>query len=297
MVKGISPAEPVPDAVRRVVHVRLQPAVEALSSNPEDRDGVVHDIRKRCERTRALLRLVRDDLGKEVYRRENRTLRDAARQFSALRDAAVQIRVHDDVVRAGGVTVTGLRPALVQRHADLLVQVFEREGAARKVGESIATVLSRIDTWPLTVDGWDVLGSGLKRVYRRGRKAMVAAYDEPTAERFHEWRNRVKYLRHQLRLLKELWPDVVGANVRAVHALSDVLGDEHDLAVFGDRAVALADPDDAGVVPLLEFVHCRRLVLQAQARPIGMRLYAEKPSRFVDRLGQYWDAGLAAAVR
>lgn len=289
---GISPEEQVCDAVRRLAHRRLEPTVDALGLVSEaDLDEVVHDVRKRCKRVRALLRLVRDDLGDDVYRRENRTLRDVARTFSPLRDAAVLIRVHDDVLRAGGMPIPGFRPALVQRHEHLRRKVLEGDTlpAAR---ETLAAAVTRIQTWPIATVEWDVLGAGLKRVYSRGRKAMAAAYDEPSTERFHQWRKRAKYLRSQLGVLEELWPEVIGGSAKTAHALTDALGDAHDLAVLeGVLAAEGVDPDgEAG--RLVEFMQAQRELLRARARPLGLRLYAEKPSRFIARLGRYWDAAV-----
>lgn len=290
MVTGISPAEHVGDAVRRLAHRRLEPAVDALQGCSEaDLDDVVHDVRKRCKRVRALLRLVRDDLGKDVYRQENRTLRDAARLLSPVRDAAVLVGVHDEVVEAGGRPEPGLRIALVERHRDLRRQVLGGD-TLPKVREGVATVLTRIETWPISTVEWDVLASGLERVYRRGRKAMAAAFDDPSTETFHDWRNRAKYLRHQLGFLEDLWPEVVGGSAKCAHALTDVLGDAHDLAVLGRAAAAATgDPDDQ-TGPFDEFIQSHRELLRARSRPLGLRLYAEKPSRFIARLGRYWEA-------
>jgi CHAD domain-containing protein len=295
MVTGISPGEHVGDAVRRLAHHRLQPALEPLRHVSEaDVDDVIHDVRKRCKGVRALLRLVRNDLG-DVYGRENGSLRDAARVFSPLRDAAVQIRVYDGVVRDCGTPVPGFRAALVQRHEDLRRQVCEGDTLAA-VRASLAAVVARSETWPVEGVDWEVLGAGLKRVYRRGRKCMAAAYDDPGKENFHQWRKRAKYLRCQLELLEELWPEVVGGSAKSARALTRTLGDAHDLAVL-QRALEGEGLDwrgDAGQV--VEFIQSQRDVLRARARPIGLRLYAEKPSRFIARLGRYWDAGLRPAT-
>ena len=290
MVKGISPGSQVSDAVRQLAFRRLEPAVEALRSTAEaDRDDVVYDVRKRCKRVRALLRLVRYDLGSDVYRCENRALRDAARALSPVRDAKVLIGVHDEVAESAGTTPPGLRESLVARHEALRREIFESDTAER-VGDTLAEVLARIDTWPLGDGGWDVLGAGVERVYRRARKAMAAAED-PTTERFHEWRRRAKYHRHQLDFLNELWPEVIGASTRTARDLTDVLGDEHDLAVLGEAVAERVAPDAGDAGPFADLIACRRAVLQARARPLGLRVFAEKPSRFVDRLGRYWEAG------
>lgn len=94
-------------------------------------DDVAHDVRKRCKTVRALLRLIRDEVGKDVYRRENRALRDAARALSPVRDAAVLIQVHDDVVRAGAMHLSGFRLELVERHQDLCHQASRETLSSR----------------------------------------------------------------------------------------------------------------------------------------------------------------------
>ena len=50
-------------------------------------DERAHDARKQLKQARAVLRLLRAELGDTVYRRENRVLRDASRTISPLRDA------------------------------------------------------------------------------------------------------------------------------------------------------------------------------------------------------------------
>ena len=289
MVTGISPAEPVGDAVRCLARHRLEPAVEALRHSSEaELDEVVYDVRKRCKRVRALLRVVRDGIGEDVYRRDNRALRDAARALSPLRDAAVLIEVHDEVVRAAGMPVAGFRTTLVERHDEMCRQLVEGD-TLRSVGQGLATVVGRIEAWPVDTVGWDALGTGIERVYRRGRKAMAAAYDDPGTETFHRWRKRVKYLRHQLAFLEDVWPEVIGGSAKAARTLADVLGDAHDLAVLGHTLAAEVAPNGESDA-LAEFLLARRRDLRARARPIGLRLYAEKPSRFVARLGRYWEA-------
>lgn len=238
-----------------------------------------------------MLRLLRDDLGDDAYRQENRSLRDAARALSRVRDAAVLVQMYDGVVKAGTKEIPEFRSALVERHATIRQEVLD-DDILPKVREEVAAAVARIDSWPLGEIHWDVLGGGLKRVYRRGRKAMAAAYDDPTTEHFHSWRNRAKYLRHQVRLLKDLWPEVVGGTAKSVHDLTRTLGEEHDLAVLERAAVADGlDPDAFG-----GYLAARRELLRARARPIGLRVYAEKPSRFIARLGRYWEAGLQPAA-
>ena len=51
-------------------------------------------------------------------------------------------------------------------------------------------------------------------------------------ESLHEWRKRVKHLWYHHTLLRSLWPPVMEVTGDEAHALSDHLGDDHDLAVL-----------------------------------------------------------------
>src|SRR4051812_31954257 len=64
--------EDVADGLRRIARGQIDGAVEGLRDRDETDVGeAVHDARKRFKRLRALVRLARDALGTETYRREN----------------------------------------------------------------------------------------------------------------------------------------------------------------------------------------------------------------------------------
>ena len=86
--------------------------------------------------------------------------------------------------------------------------------------------------WRLERDSFDALEKGLEKTYRRGRREFEAAMEEPTVESLHEWRKRVKHLWYHHTLLRSLWPPVMEVTGDEAHALSDRLGDDHDLAVL-----------------------------------------------------------------
>jgi CHAD domain-containing protein len=112
--------------------------------------------------------------------------------------------------------------------------------------------------------------------------------DDP--ELFHDWRKRVKYLWHQSEILGPAWPSQLEQQAEALHTLSGYLGDDHDLAEL-NRVIRLESHrfiGDSSLPTLLRLIERRRAVLQAQARPLGRRLYVEKPRAFVARMEGYW---------
>ncbi len=100
-------------------------------------------------------------------------------------------------------------------------------------------------------------------------------------------------------MLQDAWPPVIEAHRDQVHELTDLLGDDHDLAVL--RQDLVAAPDRFGgerlVAALCGLLDRRRAELQAGARGVGWRCFAEEPERRVSRLRTYWESTADAAGR
>jgi CHAD domain-containing protein len=270
--------EPLPEGIARVARGRIDDAIDELSgaagSSPEEG---VHNARKDMKKLRALLRLVRGELGKTVYQRENACFRDAAAALAGLRDADVMLVTLDKLELDEPVSGP-LRQAL-EAHR-LRTGGGGREQAGREAIEILSEARARIVDWPLEDDSFAALEPGLRRMYRRGRREWRAMQKNPTVEGLHEWRKRAKELWYDHELLRPLWKPVMKAVGDEAHELSDLLGDDHDLAVLLDwaRNHAEAPPE------LVEAVEQRRRELQEQASELGARLYADRPKVFIRRL-------------
>jgi CHAD domain-containing protein len=145
---------------------------------------------------------------------------------------------------------------------------------------------------PLEGDGWELIGPGLHRTYRRGRKRLRAAQEEASVANLHELRKRVKDLTYQVRLVRDADTHMLGALADHAHDLSDHLGDDHDLALLREtvqrRPAAFADPAEKR--HLLEQIDQRRGELQFAAISLAERIYSDKPKRFSKRLEKRWEA-------
>jgi len=82
--------------IRRIAQHELERIREGLDEGAGTEESI-HEIRKGTTRLRALLRLVRDTVGKKQYRRENRAFRDIGRAFAGARDAEVAEKSLADV--------------------------------------------------------------------------------------------------------------------------------------------------------------------------------------------------------
>ena len=282
----IDPEEPLPAEIARVARGRIEHALDELlgetDSSPED---AVHEARKDMKKLRALLRLARAELGRETFARENACFRDAARELAGVRDADVML----ETLAKLDLPAPELR-ARLERHRAHDGAGDRRAASLRAVG-MLEAALARVSDWPLERDSFNALAGGLQRSYRRGRCELRDVRSDPSVEALHEWRKRVKELWYHHTLLRKAWPPVMSAVADEAHALADLLGDDHDLAVLGGWAMR-----HGGQHPpeLFEAIERRRGELQERALALGARLYAEKPGAYRGRLERLWDARRAA---
>jgi CHAD domain-containing protein len=288
--------ESVEAGVRRIVGEQLQTALEELGDvEPRQADAAVHSARKRFKRIRALVRLVRQGLGPEVFARENAAFRDAGGSLGEVRDANVLVQTLDSLkgeVEAAAFTAARKR-LLARRRAVKRRVLAGADNALQAVAHHVQAAQQRAAEWQIAgVDGegWEALAPGLKRVYRDGRAAFQRAQVGDHPELFHEWRKRVKDLWHQMEVLEGVWPELLKPLAEEFHALADTLGQEHDLSVLEAvlQADALARAEaPSGVIPALE---AKRAGLRAEAARRGKFLFAEKPGAFTKRMTRYWNA-------
>jgi CHAD domain-containing protein len=125
---------------------------------------------------------------------------------------------------------------------------------------------------------------------------MVVAYKAPLPEHFHLWRKRVKYLKHQMEILTPMWPEVMIGMAITLDRISDLLGQDHDLAellrLVADRPDLCPNPLERSLMSAL--AQQRRYDLQTASRILGRRIYAERPDALESRFAAYWEAMEAA---
>ena len=276
------------DGVRRVARGQLDLAGDGLDAGTGPRgdlDGAVHETRKAFKRLRALARVSRDALGDEAYRRENTIFRDAGRRLSGTRDAAVLVQTLDGVVaryreELDDDAFTGLRDALASEAEAASRSLSDDRIAVDAVQGTLEAARRRVGGWPLPDDGGlAMLEPGFERIYRRGRRALKTARRDPDTETLHELRKRAKDLWHAAQVLRPAAPKAMKKLARRAHALSDLVGDDHDLAVLRAAARERHATLAPGELALLErLIARRRARLQRRALAQARRVYARKPA-------------------
>ena len=286
------PGEPLGEGLRRIALGQLDLAIELLSGEgnaPDER--AIHETRKALKRLRALMRLLRNELGERRFAREYGILRDAARGLAGARDAEVMVGTLDALLKrspgklARGRSVGELRELLVAER-DAAVRRALGDGTTRaEVRRELVGLRERVIRWSLPELGAVALvEKDLRRIYRDGRRRhRRAAREKGGARALHEWRKRVKDLRYAAEILN------LRGLARRADELGEVLGEEHDLALL---AALLPKPgrgpfDGRGGKQarkaLLKQIARRRRRLRKKALHEGEHVYRDGPKRLVRR--------------
>jgi CHAD domain-containing protein len=296
MAYHLKRSESVPEGIRRIAGEELESAAGQLDMGQGgNQDEAIHEARKSVKKVRAVLRLVQGDLG-NTYREESSFLRDAGRKLSQLRDAGAVIEILDALKQKSPNELNARTFDLIGRELLARKERAEKKDDIQKALGDIAVSLraasKRVKAWPLQTDGFPAIAPGLRQTFRRGRRALARVQDCPRPENYHEWRKRVKDHWYHVRLLEDLWTDVMRAYEKSLNDVQTWLGDDHNLVLLREQIVAEPDSygDDEEISLVLRLADKYQKDLRDSACSLGKRVYyEEKPRQFVYRMRRLWD--------
>jgi hypothetical protein len=279
---GMHRGERLADGMRRMALGQADLAIGLLerTANGVVDERAVHETRKALKRLRALLRLLRCELGEETLARETAALRDLAARLAGARDAEVRLATLQALIdcyprrlgRRRG--VEKLLGRLAAEHERISRQTLAEPAVRLEVLAGLRAFRARASGWQLPErHGTRLIEPGLERIYRQGRRRYrrVARGRGDRVATMHEWRKRVKDLRYAAEMLQWQEPSGEGGDgrrkgmrkgkgkgkgkgkrkpgadagelrrlARRADELGELLGDDHDLAML---ATMLRDTD------------------------------------------------------
>jgi hypothetical protein len=215
--------------VRRVADEQFELLRRHLFDPAPDPHEAVHEARRALRRLRALLALFQDEVGSE-YDNLREPYRSCTRALSGLRDAHALVETLARARRREGgrlgVMLWGSLDERLRARRDRLLETATPDRA------SMRRVLDRakrqLALWTARAD-LDVLRHGLKRRYRRGRKALRRAQDSRRMDAMHALRRRSRELGLDYALLQSLFPNLEQSGIRRAHRVAQLLGREREL--------------------------------------------------------------------
>lgn len=274
---ALLPGERLSEGLTRMALGQLDLAIEMLadegaSVQPE---RAVHETRKSIKRLRALIGLLRDELGEQDTHGENAILKASAARLARARDTEVMLNTLDALVRrhpkklGRRASVAKLRERLLEERNEAVELVLSDGEARAEVLTDLRAARTRVAAWQLPDrDDIRLVEPSLRDLYRDGRRRARRADDGSAdgARAMHRWRKRVKDLRYAAEILDR--PEALGAGsaarngsagaakrsrkrarkrstgdyiARLAHwadELGELLGEEHDLAMLAARVRA-----------------------------------------------------------
>lgn len=288
------PGEPHGEGLRRIALGQFAEAIDLLESAGRTVavDIAVHDTRKALKRLRALLRLIRRDLGQSGFAREDALLREAGLRLAGAREAQVMLATLDSLLErhpralARGVAVESLRERLLAEREQATTELLGDGPLRRDVLRQLTESRGRVAAWPLRErSGIGTVETGLRQTYRAGRRhyRRAAGGRGSRLRRMHVWRRQVKHLRYAAEILR-----LDGLAGRA-DELAEMLGEERDLALLAKRIRADGASERHGKRArkrLLKVIARRRRRLRRRAFAKGERVYRRRPPAFIERVAR-----------
>ncbi len=287
--------ESVPAGCQRIVCEEIASVLQEIHACSLGADPVkpIHDARKHLKKLRAITRLVRPAIGDESYLRETGSFRRVARRMATSRDAAVCVKTVEILQKDAP---ENLLPTLDAAHAFFSGALTHHRLPAHRTLDSISASLvetaASVRDWSFSCRCSKMLRKGMERIYRRARKAGIAAKETPSVELLHKWRMRTKEFWAVLRLFRGAENKRISRIEADAKELGDLLGKDHDLAVLKDilfrerEAVGLSEE---ALVELEHHVETRRASLQRKSWELGEECYPAKPEKFVEAFLDRWE--------
>lgn len=284
--------ESITTGIKRIAGEQTDEALTGLY-NHENQHETIHKVRKHLKKLRAVMSLVRHELGEAVYKDQNVFYRDLGRQLEALRDvtslletvALLQNRFQDFVKPE---TFLPVKQFLLEEQTALKSKYLENTNLIETIIRELEQSSGRLEHLPIKSECWDKVLSSVKFVYEHGYQVFHNILKKPTSESVHEWRKQVKHLWYHHRLLRNAWPTIMNSFRHEAKILGDVLGDYHDLTLLKTKMISIQTHLPTDTIQIIDALASKEQeILLEKAYLQGDRLYAEKPKAFERRLKHY----------
>jgi len=295
----LNPALPMSEALRSVALAELDIAHNALAS-PSDRHKGVHSARKCFKRLRSLLVLARPGMPEPVFRNLAARVVRIGKGLAAARDAQALIDAIDKLEQttepgSGEGPIRSIRGWLHKRR-QVAEQSLEQTTASEALHKvlDLRPLLAGLTVYP---DDFSPLAKGIARGYRATRIHFKAAIRSDDAEELHDWRKGVQQHWRHMQLLTPCWPSELSARAEAARSLSQLLGDDHDIAMLmhlvETPTMTFGSPEET--TAFMKRCRRRHKDLRKEAKVKGERLFVEKPGTFASRIQAYWTTAAVGA--
>ena len=282
--------EKMGDGLRRICGRQIDMGLQIVNGEREPEDTPVHETRKHIKKARAALRLIRKEIGRGLFNRQDHFLRDAGKLISDIRDAEVRLQT---VRQLQGISRRHHRRNYCKVEELLMLELENFMAAFAEWQGQAAPLLSQareeLEEWRVEDFGPKQLCCAIQQSYKAARRALAVARASGRVEDFHLLRSKAKQLWYQLRVIRPANAVVLKNLTDELRAIADLLGRSHDLACLGerlrqDRGRSATAREAHGLLAVIE---ASESDLQRAAAELAGRFFGEKPRDFGARVSSW----------
>jgi CHAD domain-containing protein len=268
--------EPIHEGARRVAIEELGAGEGELLLAHED-PVALHEVRKRIKKVRALLDLARPVVG-ACAAAEDTHLRLVARSIARHRETDALLAVLEAEGRLLPTDEIEALRTTIRLHDHAHNTPTDRRRDLARARRALAGLRRRLVELQMEEVPKGALRRRCRKSYKRARRACIGARGEGTPDALHRWRQRVKVLLNQLRLLRATGSARLPVVRAALVDLDNRLGRARDCATLAAilRGVPVAERPLRGGLGLRATLEAVARAESSAALRAGARLFRRR---------------------
>ena len=229
--------------IREVIVKEIAGTLSLQYNSEFNIESRIHEYRKAIKRCRALLRLLKNFIGENVFETIDKKLSMAAGDMAQRRDATVNLRSFINLSLAYSHTITeNIRQSITNELTEKVKKAYETEIIDPvKTEESILiflkTILDELNEIRIKPATHSDFSTAIEKSYFKAANLFTDAKNSLETEVIHKFRKFTKHLLFQLKFTPDLDKTYLNPLITKLDNISDFLGKEHDLAVL-DKTLA-----------------------------------------------------------
>lgn len=254
-----------------------------------DDDILIHTLRKRVKFFRTILKLVRNGIGEQFYKKNNFILRDLNRRSALLRNfsALIILCSPDNKDYPGTLHPLNNILSLLQSDFHKIKENIDYPALFHQQDLTLNRFRTNLDKSKLVKLRFTTIKNGLEKIYSDASELLTISKKNPNESNLHEWRKSVKDLYHCISVLSPIKPKIYDRYAIELKQLSDLLGELHDYFEL-QHYVESKNKEEIDLELISAHIDKSKSALRKKSFRLGKKLFKDKPGTFGSRFKKYY---------
>ena len=254
-----------------------------------DDDILIHTLRKRVKFLRTILKLVRNGIGEQFYKKNNFILRDLNRRSALLRNFSALIIICNESINEDTDKSQPLKKLLprLQSNFNKIKENIDYSALFHQQEVTLHKVQTNLNKSKLIKLRFATIKSGLEKIFSDASELLSISKKNPNESNLHEWRKSVKDLYHCISVLSPIKPKIYNGYAKQLKQLSDMLGELHDYFEL-QHYVESTDKQELDLELINAHIERSKSMLSKKSFSLGKKLLKDKPGTFGSRFKKYY---------